>query len=161
MGAKVRSALLTNPVTWPDGIDWNQKSQATNVTSNSSIPIRQKNDWQLGAIRKVLKLKYELSRPNWDTYGSAPLDSRIADAAMSLLEMVPFENLPSPRIVPVSGGGIQIELSKGCRELELYLRPSETIEVLRIQDGVPLNDGEILPSETIDIETLFTWLNTA
>jgi hypothetical protein len=54
-----------------------------------------------------------------------------------------------------------MEWSKGNRDLEIYFRPDQTIEILKIMDGVPLNDGEGLTSINLGVESIFSWLNAA
>ena len=156
----MRSALA-NRTSPPFGTRSNSTVDARSTTANANIPIGEKSDWQLKAISRVLDLKYELSRPNWDTYGSAPVANWVIDAAIWLVGEISVENLPTPRVVPVSGGGLQLEWSNANKELELYLSPDRSIEVLKIRDGVPIDDGEILVSVDTSIKGILSWLNAA
>ena len=130
------------------------------VASNRSVRVGGMNEWQRKAIGKVLEYKWQLNS-NWDSYESNPISEWVTCAATKLVEKVPFDNVPAPRVVPVSGGGIQMEWSKGHRDLEIYFRPDRTIEILKIVDGVPLNDGEGLTSINLGVESIFSWLNAA
>jgi hypothetical protein len=116
------------------------------------------NEWQLTAIKKVLGFKS--LAPNWDSYGSPSPASCAIQAALSFLIDIPFSSLPAPRIVPVSGGGLQFEWISGERELEVEVRPEGSIEILKVENGLPLDDEEeaLLAA---DIKPTFYWLFTA
>ena len=42
---------------------------------------------------------------NWDSYGSPPPSETVRQNAVQLLTSIEHEDFPSPRIVPLSGGG--------------------------------------------------------
>ena len=46
--------------------------------------------------------------PNWDSYGSPPPTKAAIDTASRLLENL---GVPFPFVAPISGGGIQIEIT--------------------------------------------------
>lgn len=125
------------------------------ITSNLDIRVGSMTEWQLNAIKKVLSFKS--LAPNWDSYGSPGPANCAIQAALSFLIDIPFSSLPAPRIVPVSGGGLQFEWTRGERELEVEVRPEGSIEILKVENGLPLDDedGPLLAG---DINPLFYWL---
>ncbi len=154
------TSATTNWVT-PASVELlNVSDEPRYVASNRSVRVGGMNEWQRKAIGKVLEYKWQLNS-NWDSYESNPIGEWVTYAATKLVEKIPFDNIPAPRVVPVSGGGIQMEWSKGHRDLEIYFRPDQSIEILKIVDGVPLNDGEGLTSINLGVESIFSWLNAA
>lgn len=113
--------------------------------------------WQVAALKRILQ--YQTLQNNWDSYGSRPPSFDVILSAASIVRTITLEDPPNPRIVPVPGGGIQFEWRKGRRELEIEVRPDGSIECLKIENGVPLGDGEELESSsTAGIEFPLSWL---
>jgi len=113
------------------------------------------SQWKIEAISQTLKL--ERLPTDWDSYGSPPPSNELADFCIDwLLKSIPFNDLPSPNVVPVSGGGIQFEWSLSDRELELEVLPNYTIEFLKTERGEPLDQGEVKNLQ--QIPALFGWL---
>ena len=54
---------------------------------------------------------------NWDGYGSPALQAAAFKEAFRLLAAVEQENLPTPHLCPVTGGGVGIEWQVGSRRL--------------------------------------------
>lgn len=127
--------------------------------SNMVVRVGALNEWQVKAIKKVLGFR-GLSQ-NWDSYGSPAITQAAVTTAISLLGMIPFVSLPTPRVLPVSGGGIQFEWAKGQRELEVEVRPTGAIEILKVKNGVPVDDGENVSLTEAQIEQAFSWLGAA
>lgn len=156
MGAYMRCSAAVNQVAFASVGMWSVDGRSDAVAGNTTIRVGRMNQWQREAVAKVLKFAYSL-RQNWDSYGSAPIRTWVVDAAIELIREVPFDNLSAPRVVPVSGGGIQFEWSKGNRDLEIEVRPDRSIEGLKVLSGMPVDEGQELTSST-DIEQLFSWL---
>jgi hypothetical protein len=128
------------------------------IMANLDIRVGSMNAWQLNSIKKVLS--YKSLNQNWDSYGSPGLAKCTVQAALSFLIDIPFSSLPMPRIVPVSGGGLQFEWVSGERELEVEVRPEGSIEILKVVNGLPLDDeGESIVAS--DIKPIFYWLFAA
>jgi len=110
-------------------------------------------DWKRQAIQKVNNLSR--LQPNWDAQGSQAPTWVIRQAAIDLLLRVPVSPLPTPSVVPVSGGGYHFEWTVGDRELEISIEHDFSVEALRVVSGVPIE-----PDEIADMRRLFTWLVT-
>ena len=112
--------------------------------------------WQkdaLIALFHVAKLPVD-----WDSYGSIPPLPKVVKNAERLLMAIKFEDLPVPHIVPVSGGGIQIEWSISARELELEIMPDGSVEYLEVEADKPFLEGELDASNINQIQSLILWL---
>ena len=142
------AAAATNRVTLPAQ---SHSLQHVGITVNCAIPVGLMETWRREAIQKVIG--FGTLAPNWDSRGSQAPTRAVNQTAIDLLLSVPGELLPAPRIVPVSGGGIHFEWAVGDRELEISVEPDCTIEVLRVENGMPI-EGD--PS--MDLPTLFGWL---
>src|SRR6266581_4828084 len=104
-------------------------------TANRSYPVFGMNEWQVAALRRIAQLS---NLPmNWDTYGSVPISETVLDVASELVRGASFDAAPAPRVVPVSGGGIQLEWQSGDRELDIQITPNLSFElVARDQDFI-------------------------
>ena len=120
------------------------------------FPVLESN-WRAGVLEKLSTFK-KLPH-SWNSYGSPPPSDKAIKNAASFLMMMSDENLPRPRVIPISGGGIQFEWNYGERELELEFRPDGTFEYLWVPDRN--SDGTEVPLQTLslkEIESLFSWL---
>jgi len=132
---------------------------ATTVTTpqwSDVIPIRGLSSRQIEAV--IGALKTENLPDNWDGYGSPPPPQRVVNISIKLLEAIPFDDLPVPHVVPVSGGGIQIEWSIGQRELELEILPDGSVEFLKAERGQPLEEGKLTSVASSQVQSLLAWL---
>lgn len=118
---------------------------------NSAIPVGGVEAWRLDAIRKVCG--FGDLRANWDAHNSGAPSRGVRKCAVELLLSVPGTNWPAPRVVPVSGGGLHLEWLVGSRELELYIEPDCRIELLRVENGMPIEEDS--PE---DVSSFFEWL---
>src|SRR5438105_11712274 len=86
--------------------------------------------------------------PGWDGYGSPQLSVEEWEQATQLLASVTHSDLPAPKIVPVSGGGIQIEWQHCGRELELEIvaGAQEVIFLQVYRDGTT-EEGSYPPAD--------------
>jgi hypothetical protein len=96
--------------------------------------------------------------PNWDSYGSPPPTTTAVEIVMDLLETIDNPNLPAPRVVPVSGGGLQLEWNVSPRELQLEISGEGIAQCLQIEDRRPVREEEITYLTTDRIRSLLTWL---
>lgn len=150
MGTQIMSGIATTyeDTTTPD----------TTPQWSGVIPVYSLSSWQIEALISVLKTA---NLPNnWDGYGSPSPSSKVVDTSIKLLIAIPFYDLPVPYIVPVSGGGIQIEWSIAQRELELEVLPDGSIEFLKSERGQPLEEGKLASTSSFEVQPLLTWLIT-
>jgi len=77
----------------------------------------------------------------WDSYGSPKISDDLIMAAKRFLYQLEFEFI-APRVVPVSGGGIQLEWQMGERELELEFIDSDNIGYLKVRNEEPIEENQ-------------------
>jgi hypothetical protein len=63
--------------------------------------------------------------PGWDSYGAGAIDPRIVHAAVNLLDGLLGPTTPSPRVVPLSSGGLQLEWRRQGVDLEIVFDLNE------------------------------------
>jgi hypothetical protein len=95
---------------------------------------------------------------NWDSYGSPPPSSTAMDIVMDLLLKIDDPNLPSTHVIPVSGGGVQLEWNLSPRELQLEISSDGTAQYLQIEQGRPVKEDEIAALSTEQVKLLLAWL---
>jgi hypothetical protein len=122
------------------------------------VLVSELSQWQIEAIRKLFQL---LALPrDWDSYGS-PSPSEVAvTAAVRLILGIDLDYFVSPRVVPVSGGGVQLEWSVGSREVEIEINDECAAEYLKSHRGKPIEEGQISLADFPRIRALLTWLIT-
>lgn len=118
------------------------------------------NSWQIETIINIVRL---MSLPsNWDSYGSPSLSRKVAEASINLLKSIEFDDLATPYVIPVSGGGIQFEWSVGQRELEIEILPDGSIEYLKIEGEEHLEEGKLahVTSSQVryQVQSLLKWI---
>lgn len=98
---------------------------------NLAFPIDTLLGWQLAALEKLSRLHG--LKPNWDSYGSPPISDDVLEIAQRLVGEANVD-APTPRVVPVSGGGVQVEWEHGTRLFVVLVRSDFSIEVYA-EDG--------------------------
>jgi hypothetical protein len=75
----------------------------------------------------------ELSQlgPNWDSYGAPAIEPGIIAAARAFIKALPKNLAHRPRVVPMSGGNLQLEWHHGSKILELEFETPQTIHFLQ------------------------------
>ncbi len=152
MGAHVMSTLMTTDIEV-------REAQRTGTPWDSSIPLR--SQWELEAFRGVFKA--EALKQDWDSYGSPPPTLRALNRALGILRGIAeldIQDLPVPFVVPVHGGGIQLEWTVGGREFELEISRDGSVEYLKAEDREPLEEGRLEPIAE-QLRSLFAWLTSA
>jgi len=136
------------------------RSQGTQgvSTANRSYPVLGLSGWQISAFRKIAALS--VLPVNWDSYGSVPIQEDVLDVASDLVSGVTFDLATSPRVIPVAGGGVQLEWSKGLRELIIRVCPDLTLE-LAARDGQTVTDGSVGSLPPAVLQQLLSWLESA
>lgn len=112
------------------------------------------SQWKDSAVTAVLRLS-RLS-DNWDGYASPQPSKQVVDASIDLIKAILFDDLPSPQIVPVAGGGIQFEWSVSQRELQFEIRPDSSIEFLKAVRGEPVGEGKV--EDIYQLQAHLAWL---
>lgn len=110
-------------------------------------------------IRTISKLRELLSLPQgWDSYGSPPPTAVAVERAIRVVLETTQQIFFLPRIVPVPGGGVQLEWSSGQRELEIEIDDNGFVEYLKAERGIPVEEGPIEPTDMISARHLVAWL---
>lgn len=123
--------------------------QLGGTSVNGGISVSSAEPWRREAIQKVIE--FGGLPEDWDGRGSAAPGMGARQTAIEFLFRVP--SVGAPRIVPVSGGGFHFEWSVGNRELEISIEPDCSIEALRVEHGMPIEDDAAM-----DLPRLFGWL---
>ncbi len=89
--------------------------------------------WLVSARESLMEL-LQLP-PNWDGYGAAPIDQRLAQSALKVLGNVMDEDAPPPSVVPLSDGGIQVEWHRRGRNLEIEFPADRTPSFYYYEDA--------------------------
>ena len=99
----------------------------------------------------------------WDGYGGPAPSLRIVHVAQELFERlrdsIPTD-LPDPFVCPVSGGGLQIEITSDKKHLELMFASDSEIVFLKEEaaTGKPEMDaGELDAGDAHGVRKLLTW----
>ena len=92
--------------------------------------------WSHSAQVKLENLS-QLSE-NWNSYGSPGISPQARRETLLLLPVLGKLHMPEPKILPVSGGGVQLEWRNPSCELELEVLPNGSIEFLAVDsvDGM-------------------------
>jgi hypothetical protein len=105
---------------------------------------------------EVTKRLEELIRlePGWDGYRGVPVAFENATFALKLLESTLGSYLPSPQIVPASGGQLQLEWHTQECDIELLVnKPNDVVAWRRCidQDGNALEEEQELSNNFIEV----------
>jgi hypothetical protein len=66
-------------------------------------------------------------RAGWNSYGAAPVDIGVVEAALRTLDRIMTASAPLPPLVPTSSGGVQVEWHTQGADFEVAFHPSGTI----------------------------------
>ena len=99
-----------------------------------------------------------VSPRDWDSYGSPPPSEVAVTAGVRLILGIDLDHFVSPRIVPVSGGGVQLEWNCGSREVEIEIDDEGSAEYLTSVHTKPVEEGPISLGDLPRIRSLLTWL---
>jgi hypothetical protein len=112
--------------------------------------------WLIKARDDIAQLK---SLPNnWDSYGSPSIPTRLFENAKNFLCNLEFENISPPRVVPVSGGGLQFEWKYGNRELEVEFVEDIFVGYLKVISDQPVGEGQFSIRDYDSGRLLIKWL---
>ena len=104
----------------------------------------------LGRVKRRLEELVFLPS-NWDSYGGAPVDLRVARFAESLVEWFAVADMPPPDVFATSQGGIQIEWHVRRVNIEIDISPFDgtTIYFRDLNAGEPWSR----PASSTDLQT--------
>lgn len=125
-----------------------------NTQWSSVTPVATQPLWSK-AVREKLNELTQLP-PDWDSYGSPPVKSENAATALGLLANLSRFNMTKPHVVPINGGGVQLEWVCGNKELEIEVRANGTIEFLIVDEEENTTEGFV---ESPDSDKLFCLSN--
>jgi hypothetical protein len=113
--------------------------------------------WQLEPVKRVLEcLKL---KDNWDSYGGKTPTLEVAYAVIDFIDSMPSNSSLIPRIVPLSTGAIQLEFSRGGKELEIEFTPDGRAHYLESENDKDKEGLAVLSPE--QISSWMTWLTAA
>lgn len=112
--------------------------------------------WQIRTIRRICELL--LLPQDWDSYGSPPPTKVAAHRAIQLVTGINPDSFLSPRVIPVPGGGVQLEWSLGEREVEIEIDDDGSVEYLKAERGRPITEGQIALADLAGTHSLLSWL---
>jgi hypothetical protein len=99
---------------------------------------------------------------NWDTYGSPPPSNELTTKVLRLLHWTEVVDLPVPAVVPVSGGGVQLEWYLGARELEVEFQETGPARFLAFDvDKQARYEGTFYLGDYNTMRMLLAWLRAA
>lgn len=92
------------------------------------------SDWREAVEARLRRLqKYELG---WDGYQGKPPRSAVIEFARSILSSVMKPSVEAPSIVPLSGGGLQLEWHNGGLDIEVTIyAPFQAELTVEYHDG--------------------------
>jgi hypothetical protein len=99
-------------------------------------------DWTHDVQRRLNRLTNLLV--GWDGYHGKPVSPLTAHFAWNLLSSVMRPTTPIPSLVPVAGGGLQIEWHEGGLDIELYVaKPMKAELYVAYGEGQPTLEREL------------------
>ena len=114
---------------------------AAYISNPSPVNLGTLGSWVRPAWQHRVKARLDQLRAlpqSWDGYHSVPISPSVAKFVLDVLgsTMPPFTSAPS--IVPVSGGGLQLEWHEGGLDIELYVsKPYQAELYVGYLDGRP------------------------
>lgn len=133
-----------------------QESNASTVQSYRIFPVLQTQPWLLETLRSIQRVV--MLPANWDSYGSLPPQPDAVEAVFRALDDLKDLPLPPAIVVPVSGGGLQLEWRVSGRELEIEILPDGSSGFLVIQDQRPIAEGDLPSNSNQKLKALSYWL---
>ncbi len=109
------------------------------------------------AILRNLENLRELAE-DWDSYGSPAVSERLIQNAKAFLNSVEDMHLPKTFVVPVSGGGVQLEWNVVDKELEVDFLQDNLVRYLKIVKDNPAEEGDFSIGDTESAHELIEWL---
>lgn len=121
-------------------------------------PLVKSRPWYIRALRRLAQLK--TLGPNWDGFGSPAIKYEAAQSMQEFMGAVAHLDLPSPHLLPVTGGGLGLALNKWNRELEIEALPTGQLTYLKtwvVGGQEREEDGELMVIRP-SAQSLVGWL---
>ncbi len=142
---------------------WHPENTETVVTSPSTqwceVTEVRGDDWAQSALRRLSDLG---SLPDdWDGFGSPRISRDVFEVAFKLMRvLIEYENLlPSPAVVPTSGGGLQFEWINQAREFEIEVRPDGSLAALSLDEDGEADEEPVITQD--DLLSRLIWVMAA
>ena len=113
--------------------------------------------WQIEPVKRVLGCL--ALKNNWDSYGGKVPSFDTAIAVIDFIDRMPANFSLTPQVVPLSTGGIQLEMSRAGKALEIEFTPGGRIDYLESEGDVDSEGVAVLSQE--QITSWMTWLTAA
>ena len=113
--------------------------------------------WQIEPVKRVLECL--ALKNNWNSYGGKISSLHTAIAVIDFIDWLPANFSLTPRVVPLSTGGIQLEMSRAGKTLEIEFTPEGRIDYLQSEGDVDREGVAVLSQELITY--WMTWLTAA
>lgn len=110
--------------------------------------------WARGAQERVRELAG--LQQGWDGRNSAPINRNVSSHALALIDVLTKLGMPKPHIVPVSGGGLQMEWRNSANELEVEISPDGSVDFLIVDASGVIKTGEVQEAHNIAAITQVT-----
>ena len=129
--------------------------QTKPTTSSLTLTLFEDPIW-LPSVQSQLEILTALPQ-GWDAMGSPPVRADIGEFAINyLLPKIMNDITPAPSLVPVSGGGLQIEWHQNGMDIELFISGRFETEFY-FSD---LETGEVIEHELVaDFSALEQFIN--
>lgn len=115
--------------------------------------------WEIEPIQEALRLR--TLTENWDGEGSPTPTQAAVESTIQIISAVAtlgFDELPTPRLYPVHGGGVQLEWRQANRYLEIEFMPEGTAHFLTATDQEPQRDEDLPVWAPMQVKPLIGWL---
>jgi hypothetical protein len=133
-------------------LEYSRRFSSPDVTLREGTP-----PWLSSALADLAHIAALPS--DWDGYGSPQLSVKEREQATQLLASMTYSDLPAPSIVPVSGGGIQIEWQHCGRELELEIMAgAQELMFLQVSEDGTTEEGSYPIANVNKTRALLDWL---
>ncbi len=145
--------------TWHSLVNWlkNAPSPGADAQSQSVTVLANPVSWLSNALEDVAGIA--ALPPDWDGHRSPQLGENERECAVDILASINYETLPAPAIVPVSGGGIQLEWQYAGRELELEIvAGSKSLLFLKVDKDETAEEGCYPIADRNKTQELLHWL---
>lgn len=114
--------------------------------------------WQIEPVKRVVEC---LSLKNdWNSYGGKVPSLYTANAVINFIDRMPSNFSLTLRVAPLSTGGIQLEMRRAGKSLEIEFTPQGWIDYLQSEGDVDREGVAVFPSQE-QITSWMTWLTAA
>jgi hypothetical protein len=98
---------------------WSEDRNALVIQMHKDLPVVRKF---VDALKMISALPAK-----WDSYSARPIAYKAIVNAIRLICETTFESTPTPQVIPVSSGSIQLEWHKGGIDLEIEIDEAGTV----------------------------------